>query len=365
MTSHIRSSKLAVAASAQKVWTRAIMMVKIACTLSLIVVVASAEFEPYELNGGLVTAVAGNDFCILATDTRMFNSGGYNLASRYHIKCRLWNVLDDNNNKGMALGETIEKYLRTTHTTNNHERATALQDISNKILLSKNDHQATSAITATSVASSVSSTASVPTVMIGSAGCSTDCEQLKRIFKSDLRASIHYGNVMSSMSSSTGSSSGSSSSTFTLVPNQIATLLSQTLYSRRGFPYYSFCVIAGIDASETNKIGKAYVYDAIGSYEQVAVASAGTGREALQPILDRTFTCTTTSGSMGSSSLCVDGTADDAVEKLYRAYQSVSEREIGVGDTLVVCITERKKVKGGKDDGELQRRVVLLPLKEH
>ena len=333
------------------------MMMIASCALFITPSPIAAEFEPYELNGGLVTAVAGKDFCILATDTRMFNSGGYNLASRYHIKCRLWNVLDDTN-KGMALGETIEKYLRTTHTTNNHERATALQDISNKILLSKNDHQATSAITATSVASSVSSTASVPTVMIGSAGCSTDCEQLKRIFKSDLRASIHYGNVMSSTSSATGSSS-------CLLPNQIATLLSQTLYSRRGFPYYSFCVIAGIDASETNKIGKAYVYDAIGSYEQVAVASAGTGREALQPILDRTFTCTTTSGSMGSSSLCVDGTADDAVEKLYHAYQSVSEREIGVGDTLVVCITERKKVKGGKDDGELQRRVVLLPLKEH
>ena len=84
---------------------------------SVIMVSSAAEFEPYELNGGLVTAVAGKDFCILATDTRMFNSGGYNLASRYHLKCRMWSVDDT------MLGETVEQLLRTTHTTNNHERA--------------------------------------------------------------------------------------------------------------------------------------------------------------------------------------------------------------------------------------------------
>ena len=62
----------------------------------------------------------------------------------------------------------------------------------------------------------------------------------------------------------------------------------QVLYGRRGFPYYAFCVVAGIDnhCDFDSREGAVYVYDAIRSYERVAVGCSGTGREMLQPILD-------------------------------------------------------------------------------
>jgi hypothetical protein len=80
--------------------------------------------------------------------------------------------------------------------------------------------------------------------------------------------------------------------------------------------------------------GQVYVYDAIGSYKQVAVATLGTGREVLQPILDRLLACT--------QQRIVQGTADRAIQTLCEAYRSVSEREIGVGDNLVLHVTERR-----------------------
>ena len=320
------------------------VMISVFCCLHClpIVLVSSADFEPYELNGGLVSAVAGKDFCILAADTRMFNSGGYNLASRHHLKSRMWSVETDSTTQ---LGEAVEDLLRTTYTTNNHERATLLPSAGQALL--NDDHTTTAMSTITKYIQTDSPSA----VMIGSAGCSTDCEQLKRVLRSDLRASRYFGYVMSVPSSSSSSSP--------LLPDQVATLLSQALYLRRGFPYYSFCVVAGMDPIDNH--GKAYVYDAIGSYEQVAVATAGTGREALQPVLDRTFAC--------QSRRYIDGTADEAIDTLYHAYQSVSEREIGVGDTLVLCVTERKlnddANKPQQNGAALKRRIVLLPLKEH
>jgi 20S proteasome subunit beta 6 len=290
---------------------------------------ASSSFEPYELNGGLVSAVAGKNFCILASDTRMFDSGGYNLASRHHLASRLWTVDDS------PLMESVEDLLRTTHATNAQERATLLTE------------RQAAVVGGGGISHSTTKKRIQPTIMIGSAGCSTDCEQLKRTMRADLRAARHFGNVLHSSS---------------LLPDQVATLLSQVLYMRRGFPYYSFCVVAGLDPlnddnnnnDNNNSNGKAFVYDAIGSYEQVAVAAAGTGREALQPILDGAFAC------HSAHQKYVEGTADEAIDTLYHAYQSVSEREIGVGDTLVLCVTERNA-----ETNTVDCRVILVPLKEH
>lgn len=68
----------------------------------------TSSFEPYQLNGGLVSAVAGRNFAIIASDTRMIGEGGYVLESRNHISNRLWSVDDD-----MLMVE-IEDSLRST-----------------------------------------------------------------------------------------------------------------------------------------------------------------------------------------------------------------------------------------------------------
>jgi len=196
----------------------------------------------------------------------------------------------------------------------------------------------------------------------------------------------------------------------------VATLLLHTLYSRRPFPYYAFCVVAGLDAATGS--GAVHVYDAIGSHERVGVACAGTpGREMLQPVLDRLFASPSPSpprrrkkgpstregdgdgdgegGGEGDARhrLVRDGTAlaaagqragplslrppvathvacdaDEAVGLLVRAYRSVSEREIGTGDDLVVCVLRRGGAGDSGDSGDgdgASVEVMRFPLKKH
>jgi 20S proteasome subunit beta 6 len=183
-------------------------------------------------------------------------------------------------------------------------------------------------------------------VWIASSGCAADCEALKRTVRFEVRASQHWNTALGVTS--------------------ISSLLSQVLYNRRNFPYYSFCVVAGLNDGE----GAAYVYDAIGSFEQVAVATAGTGRELLQPILDRLFASPheEEEDSMKKSGIAVmphvvktrvSCSADEAVARLIRGYKSVAERDIGVGDSVVLCVAQRNQ------NGGTTCRVVSVPLKTH
>jgi len=212
--------------------------------------------------------------------------------------------------------------------------------------------------------------------MIGSAGCASDCESLKRRVRLELDAL--------ECSSPTGSFGVQS----------VANLMQQVLYGRRSFPFYSFCVVAGIDQTETRDgncgPGAVYVYDAIGSYERVAVASAGTGRELLQPILDRLFSATQHSsegsdlpsdgirrdamavpageqrmGVAGSLRPPVQTTVncswEEAVNNVAKAYRSVAEREISVGDEIVICLVNTAEVRSGGPEVD----VFSYPLKKH
>jgi 20S proteasome subunit beta 6 len=290
--------------------------------LSLPWKMAGAErFDPYQLNGGLVSAVAAKDFVVIASDTRFMGEGGYDIVSRDHIESRLWMAGDNSHNLQNSMADDDEFFKG--------QRYASLRPMQAFVLPQS------------------------PT-FVGTAGCNADCEALKRIVQADLRSAVYFGEC-------------------TAHPHppvdQVATLLSQILYSRRTFPFYSFCVVGGLADSDSDDEdsagGHVYVYDAIGSYERVAVASSGTGRELLQPILDRKFRTIAprkVSPMMTSTTVPaqVDCTAEEAVSIIIDAYRSVSEREIGVGDNLIICVVEKEP----KSDS-VQCKVYKLPLKKH
>jgi len=145
---------------------------------------------------------------------------------------------------------------------------------------------------------------------IASSGWAADCEALKRQMRSEIDAHQNWNYGMN-----------------TLTPTGIANLLGQKLYSRRSFPFYSFCVLAGIE-----KEGHAHVhiYDAIGSHERVAVAWAGNGKEMLQPILDRMFATVTVTKTTQDSDEMNDNESDSIV-KVQRDRRAVHASKQRVG----------------------------------
>jgi len=297
----------------------------------------AAEFDPYQLNGGLLTAVAGSDYVLLATDTRLIGSTGYDILERDHVRSRLWSatpVPEQNDDDTTLFGQ---------------------------------DGSLPAPPVSTTTVSSRSLTA--PPVLLASAGCQTDCEMLKRVLRHQVQQSLYAGELP------VVRTSGETRTTDipAIAPLSIAVLLSQTLYERRGFPWYAFCLVAGLDvvgdADATTPTtttngggggGQVFGYDAIGSYEAVAVATAGTGNHLLQPILDRAFTkeeqpkTTNDNANTVADSYYqphgivvpafprVHETAAEAAAILIRAYRAVSEREASVGDSLVLTCVQRK-----------------------
>jgi 20S proteasome subunit beta 6 len=68
----------------------------------------------------------------------------------------------------------------------------------------------------------------------------------------------------------------------------VAQLLGNTLYYRRFFPYYAFCLIAGID---DNGRGCVYGYDAVGSFKRDDYGCMGSAQNFLWPLLDNLVIC--------------------------------------------------------------------------
>jgi 20S proteasome subunit beta 6 len=299
-----------------------------------------SSFDPYVMNGGLLTAVAGRDFVVLATDTRMMGNSGYDIAERHHVSSRLW-------------AATPAQTLTTADLV--APDGSLAVDLGPELLLPLRDESANEGSALRLLKQSVDD--GKPPVWVGSVGCQADCEQLKRVVRADLRAAQYFGELTASSTAS---------------PDHISVVLSQILYSRRGFPFYSFCVLAGMSYDK----GQVYVYDAIGSYEQVAAACTGTGKELMQPILDRKFKAVKTKVAAVEASLSVPlqrtvsnipatqvdcETPEEAVKILLAAYRSVSEREIGVGDHVIFYTVQRMVGKGER----YESKIWTAPLKKH
>jgi 20S proteasome alpha/beta subunit len=364
---------------------------------------SSSYSDLYQNNGGLVAAVAGRDWVVVCCDTRLTGSTGTDVAERRHTASRLCAVSpaasfaapggdgqfrEDGSVAAAAPdGEGLAPSAAAADDGDEPRRRPVIRTLSTRTLPL---HEP-------------------PPVLLASAGCSADCEFLKRCLRSELRRAAS--------AAETTASSSSSSLPERSEPASVAAQLQHVLYRRRAFPYYAFCVLAGLSSSPRG--GQAYVYDAIGSHEQVAVACSGTGRELLQPVLDRQFstlaeegggdddseeeTTTTTATTAvedvatagtaaaarrrGTSSALVSspsrgkqqrqhrvqGTAGDAVNILWRAYRAVAERDVAVGDAVVFCVLQQTAaaaaagtVAGGRSSTTTTTCSVLTaPLKKH
>eukprot|EP00573_Skeletonema_grethae_P003287 CAMPEP_0201690472 /NCGR_PEP_ID=MMETSP0578-20130828/3917_1 /ASSEMBLY_ACC=CAM_ASM_000663 /TAXON_ID=267565 /ORGANISM="Skeletonema grethea, Strain CCMP 1804" /LENGTH=453 /DNA_ID=CAMNT_0048175481 /DNA_START=35 /DNA_END=1393 /DNA_ORIENTATION=+ len=398
----------------------------------------SQKFDPYALNGGLIAAVAGRDYVLIASDTRL-TDGVYGVQSRRYLSGRLWSASSSTTtttlaDDGVVMADVVDDSLVSSSssssdvvsnggdtkiiTSSNANKHELVQQSPLTITSSSNVHwDSDGSLLLPSITTDIASSSSQlleptnnynnhppittmttnPPIIIGSAGCASDCESLKRRMRLELDA-LHMNN-----------GHGNTNQQLLLGVDSVANLLQQILYSRRGFPFYSFCVVAGLhppeeydddelllsnDGSangynsgrEGGMEGAVYVYDAIGSYERVAVGSAGTGRELLQPILDQLFSDNdggTTRDSARDQSIAIHNdenhsnngksgdilaippmkqrvgvagslrppvrttvrcSLEDAVRNVARAYQSVAEREISVGDEVVICVVKSGKV---------------------
>ena len=292
--------------------------------LALLFIAAAAnDFDPYVDNGGVVAAIAGKDFGIIACDTRMKGPGGYLLQSRARFDDRLWSL-------GDAADELEEASPRRS------------------AILKRALEHLPSPLEPLIVHEEIYQDGNLPPAFCASAGCAADARQLRDSMRQELRAvsSDISGGVLLSTTSS----------------RSIATLLSQTLYTRRGFPYGVHCVLLSWDTTKHRP--NAFVYDAIGSFENLAVVANGEGKALLQPILDRSFHASKNHVNV------VEETKVQAIAALVKAYQAVSERDIAVGDRLLLCVTSREEMEESSQgdystNHKYKCQWMIVPLKEH
>ncbi|KAF7683014.1 putative proteasome subunit beta type-6 [Astathelohania contejeani] len=108
-----------------------------------------------------------------------------------------------------------------------------------------------------------------------------------------------------------------------------ARLLSITLYSKRFFPYYSYCCLSGFDG-DTPVL---YSYDPVGSYQSVDCRCTGSGAPMIQPLLDSII-------SKKNWENCTVGPLEHegAIQLVKKAFVAASERDVKTGDHLEIYL---------------------------
>ncbi|KAI8473207.1 MAG: nucleophile aminohydrolase [Monoraphidium minutum] len=128
-----------------------------------------------------------------------------------------------------------------------------------------------------------------------------------------------------------------------------AQLLSNTLYHRRFFPFFTFNICAGLD--EEGK-GAVYTYDAIGSYERTGYSCQGSGKDLMQPVLDNQLKAASPLLLPPRNSVTVLP-LEQAVDLVKDAFVSAGERDIYTGDTVEILVITKDGIR--REELELKK----------
>ncbi|KAF3645377.1 Proteasome subunit beta type-1 [Capsicum annuum] len=124
-------------------------------------------------------------------------------------------------------------------------------------------------------------------------------------------------------------------------------LLSNTLYYKRFFPYYSFNVLGGLDNEGKdaytipfiNPVGKGcvFTYDAVGSYERVGYSSQGSGSTLIMPFLDNQLKSPSPL-LLPAKDAVTPLSESEAIDLVKTCFASATERDIYTGDKLEIVV---------------------------
>lgn len=118
-------------------------------------------------------------------------------------------------------------------------------------------------------------------------------------------------------------------------------LLGNTLYYKRFFPYYAFCICAGLDSEGK---GCVYNYDAIGSKERTGYFATGSGAGLIMPTLDNQLKSPSPLALPLQSSV-TSLTEAEVIDLVKDCFASAGERDIYTGDRVEIHIFNKDGVR--------------------
>ncbi|CAL9765678.1 unnamed protein product [Musa acuminata subsp. burmannicoides] len=121
----------------------------------------------------------------------------------------------------------------------------------------------------------------------------------------------------------------------------MAQLLSNTLYYKRFFPYYTFNILGGLDSDGK---GCVYTYDAVGSYERVGYSAQGTGAGLIIPVLDNQLKSPSPL-LLPAKDAVTPLSETEAVDLVKDVFASATERDIYTGDKVEIMVINASGIR--------------------
>lgn len=156
-----------------------------------------------------------------------------------------------------------------------------------------------------------------PQCVLAAAGCQTDVTELGRQLDAMVTQYKHHNEKDMSTPAA-------------------AQMLGNKLYSRRFFPFYAFCMIAGLD---TEGRGAVYGYDAVGSFKRDDYGCMGSGQNFIMPLLDNLV------GNKNRADAAAPLSITEAIAIVKEAFVTAGERDIYTGDSVELIIMDASGVR--------------------